>query len=79
MPLFFKHRIRYYISRRSLCDNCRIKDNCQEADSKHSCPYFQPIIIIFERCRKCNTMFEVHSTRRLRYSDECPDCQGVHE
>lgn len=75
MPIYLKNNMWYYISRRSLCDNCTIQNTCEEADSKERCPYFRPKVVMFVECRKCRTMFEIHEIRKMKWPDVCPTCQ----
>lgn len=68
----------YYISRRSLCDNCnhnKAGRMCVDANERHTCENWEPPQFMFKPCRICGKMYELHETRKLRYVDVCPECQ----
>ena len=75
MPIKWNGPKHYYISRRSLCDNCIHKKICLDANQKHECENWTPPMFLFGKCRECGKMYELHRTRKLKYVDVCPECQ----
>jgi RNase P subunit RPR2 len=64
----------YYISRRSLCDNCKII-GCPDRNCHDKCESFSPSEFLFVKCTECGQIFEVHSARKSDAGDICPTCK----
>lgn len=63
------------IRRRSLCDNCCVK-NCTSFNGSRitSCPDFRPTFIVFMKCRACGKVYDPYqSICSLDYT-LCPEC-----
>jgi hypothetical protein len=64
-----------HISRRSLCDECTLKNDCIRVHYRSECKDFQPISgFVFNNCRECGKSYEVHTAWKNDFLDECPEC-----
>jgi len=76
MPFVQKHGKLYYISRRSLCDNCRVV-GCPERNHKTSCANFHPAEFMFVECERCGVVFEIHEARESDVGTLCRRCKRL--
>jgi len=76
MPFMQKDGRLYYISRRSLCDNCKII-GCPDRNNKTSCPNFTPEKIIFVECEWCGVIFEMHEAMKSDTGTLCSKCKRL--
>lgn len=64
-----------YISRKSLCDECKAKLNCISVKGNvECCAQFNPLFVMFTKCRECGQSYEIHTAWKNDFLDECPDC-----
>ena len=74
MPHYWKKGKDYYISRRSICENCGW-EICLDRNGKEECSKFQPKEgFVFVECDTCKRLYEIHETRKQDRADLCPEC-----
>ncbi|HUT27717.1 MAG TPA: hypothetical protein VMW85_06715 [Methanomassiliicoccales archaeon] len=63
------------IRRRSLCDNCSIK-NCNSFSQGRviECNQFKPPFVVFMKCRDCGAIYDPYQNIRSLDYELCSEC-----
>ena len=66
------------IHRRSLCDNCVVRDCISlYGTCVFDCPDFKPYFEVFIQCRNCGKYYSPYTVLPFPDLELCPKCNGL--